>query len=344
MKRRVDVAVVGAGVMGLAAARVLRGAGHDVLCFEQFQLGHRHGSSHGTSRIFRLAYDNPEYVRLAREALPLWRRLEREAGEALLIRTGSLDVGGDLQAFHDTLTASGVDAELMDAGETLRTFPELRLPDAAVLHHQDGGVLLADRALRALARGVELAEDTRVLGLLESDGQVALETSRGAFQAGVVIVAAGAWAANLVGLPVEVTRETVVHFRLTEPAFPPTLIDHTAPAGRASQAFYALASPEVGLKAGLHRSGVQAGADTQGPADPAVLELVADWVRARYDLAEPEPALVETCLYTSTEEERFIVERRGRIVVCSACSGHGFKFAPAVGERVAELARAALAN
>src|SRR5205809_4191911 len=84
MAERADVVVVGGGVMGLAAAWALRRAGREVLVLEQFRIGHTHGSSHGAGRIFRLAYDEPEWVRLAQEALPLWRELEAESGGTLL--------------------------------------------------------------------------------------------------------------------------------------------------------------------------------------------------------------------------------------------------------------------
>src|SRR2546423_15222334 len=92
---KVDVAVVGGGVMGLAAARALARGGRSVVVCEQFELGHERGSSHGKSRIFRLSYADPAYVGMALAALPLWRELESEAGDELLRTTGPLDVGGD---------------------------------------------------------------------------------------------------------------------------------------------------------------------------------------------------------------------------------------------------------
>ena len=98
------------------------------------------------------------------------------------------------------------------------------------------------------------------------------------------------------------------------------------------------------LKVGVHRSGTPADPGKEGAPDRAVLDTLVTWARERYELLEPDPAFVETCLYTSTEDERFLVERRGPIVVCSACSGHGFKFAPVLGNRLQAFAEEALAD
>lgn len=105
------------------------------------------------------------------------------------------------------------------------------------------------------------------------------------------------------------------------------------------ECFYALHEPGGGLKAGLHHSGLPADPDGEREPDPTVVELVSGWVAARFIGIDPEPPRVDTCFYTCTEDERFVLERRGRVVVGSACSGHAFKFAPAVGERLAALAR-----
>ena len=101
---------------------------------------------------------------------------------------------------------------------------------------------------------------------------------------------------------------------------------------------YALYDPVYGLKAGAHHVGHEADPDSSEAADPQLVERIVDWVQARLPDIDPEPAAVETCLYTNTADESFVLERRGRVVVGSACSGHGFKFAPVVGRRLAELA------
>jgi sarcosine oxidase len=352
VRSEADVAVVGAGVVGLAAARALARAGRSVVVLEQFRVGHVHGSSHGTSRIFRLAYAEAEYVELAQRVQALWRELELETGERILEATGSLDVGGDLDPFVRALDESGVQAEVLDGAALRRRWPRLHLPDDRALYHADGGVLHANRALAALrssvlAVGVRLREQTTVRSLEHEDGAVVLETTAGPMRVGAAVVAAGAWAPRLAELPVTVTRETVAHFRLAGTDVLPTIIDRSPPTvqpSRSHQAAYALLSPVIGIKAGVHRSGAEVDPDTVSAPDEAVVRATAAWLSERFPLATPKPALLETCLYTSTPDERFVLERRGRVVVASACSGHGFKFAPENGRRIAELAGEALAD
>src|SRR5829696_74609 len=138
--RRVDVVVVGAGAMGSAAAWHLARRGRGVALLERFEPGHVRGSSHGASRIFRLAYDDPLYVRLARSALAGWRELEDDVGEPLLDVTGGIDHGdaGSVQEVAAALAASGVAFELLAPEEAAERWPGLRF-DGTVLHHPEGG-------------------------------------------------------------------------------------------------------------------------------------------------------------------------------------------------------------
>ena len=101
---------------------------------------------------------------------------------------------------------------------------------------------------------------------------------------------------------------------------------------------YSLHDPVHGLKAGAHHAGAEADPDLEGSPDPAIVERIAAWVRERFPEVDPDPVEAQSCLYTTTSDEHFVLERRGRVVVGSACSGHGFKFAPAVGRRLADLA------
>jgi sarcosine oxidase len=136
-------------------------------------------------------------------------------------------------------------------------------------------------------------------------------------------------------LPVSVTRETIAYFR-REGAPPPSVVELNEETG--GHAMYALHDPVHGLKAGAHHAGAETDPNEDGDPDAAIVERISAWVRERLPDADPEPAGAETCLYTSTADESFVLERRGRVVVGSACSGHGFKFAPAVGRRLAGLA------
>lgn len=356
MRVDADVVVVGAGVIGLAAARALARRGRGVVVLDRFEAGHARGSSHGTSRIFRLAYADRRYVRLALEALPLWRELERESGVELLRTVGALDVGPGLEPFARALRAEGVEAELLAPEEARARFPAFALEGSGGLYQPDGGVLFADRALEALragaaARGAELRDEVAVTAVDAAADGVVVETATDEIRGRAALVAAGAWAPELLEPlgstpPLLPTRETIVHFRVGAEDGLPTLIDHEPPEDPRLpavplQAPYALPSPGVGLKTGIHRAGRPADPDEPGEPDAAVVDAVVRWLGRRLPHDRLEPVLAETCLYTNTPDERFILERRGRVVVAAACSGHAFKFAPALGERLAELAAAA---
>jgi sarcosine oxidase len=327
----VEVAVVGAGLMGLATARALARAGREVVVLEQFELGHDLGSSHGGSRIVRLSYPDVRWVRLAQEAYPLWQELEAEAGRVLMALHGTLDLG-DWEPNRDALAACGISFEVLAGAEIERRFPLQMEPGSSGLFQEDGGIIFADLAVEALvasaeAAGVVIRENVRV----ESVGEEADAVTAGGLRARAVVVTAGAWAPKLFGVDATPTRETVSFFPLEEPI--PSVIDTTAGAHPG----YALVSPASMLKAGLHQSGPVIDPDELGGPDPAIAERTAQWISRRFR-AFGAPIRLETCLYTIRENDEFLLERRGRVVVGSPCSGHGFKFAPVVGERLAALA------
>jgi sarcosine oxidase len=322
-----EIAVVGAGVMGLATAHALAREGRDVVVYEQFARGHARGSSHGRTRIFRLAYPDPEWIRFAQEAYDAWRRLERETGVQLLELNGLLEIVDELEhSSAAALDAAGVEWQRLDPDEVARRYP-LRVPDGhfAVLQPK-AGIVHADRALAALERDLDVRYDTRIDSVDELDAEV-------------VVVAAGAWVNDLVvpPLPVRVTRETVCFFRLADSELPLPALVSVKP-GSHAHAFFALADPVHGVKVGAHHAGPETDPHEEGVVGAELVERVVAWARERFDLADPDPVETQTCLYTTTADEGFVLERRGRVVVGSACSGHGFKFAPAVGDRLARLA------
>ncbi len=330
-----DVAVVGAGVVGLATAYELARAGRDVVVYEQFAVGHGRGSSHGRSRIFRLAYAEPEWVGLAQEALEGWRRWERETGRQLLELHGLLEIVRDLDdSSAPTLDRCGVVWERLEADEAERRFP-VRLPAGSFAVLQpDAGTVRADRTLSALARDLDVREQAPVARLSDVD-------------ADVVVCAAGSWAKELLAaegieLPVRVTRETVAYFRLEDPRPVPSVVSFKP--DRHEHDMYALADPDHGLKVGAHHAGPDVEAGGVGEPDPELVARIEDWTAGAFQLDVSRAERAETCLYTTTNDERFVLERHGRIVVGSACSGHAFKFAPAIGARLAQLAGEALSS
>jgi len=355
--RDADMVVIGAGITGVATARALARSGRGVILVEQFGLGHEHGSSHGASRIFRLSYPDPHYVRLAQGALQSWRELEAECGEQLIVATGGLDFGPVAAENARALAACGVRHELLTGAQVSERWPIAAEADEQVLYQPDGGITLADRAYRALLAsavdaGAVVLEHRRVTGIELGHGSVRILSDGDEIVARACVVAAGAWARGLLSgaeieLPVVPTRETITYFRLPDAVALPSVIDDAVPDAtehgllRSGLINYALAAPGVGLKAGLHHAGPPADPDEPGTPDPAVVRWVSTWAARRYPELDPEPIAAETCLYTNTTDESFVLERHGRIVVASACSGHGFKFAPALGRTIAALAREA---
>jgi len=313
--------VVGAGVMGCATAWALRERGAEVIVHEQFELDHDRGSSHGRTRIFRIAYPDPYWIRFAQEARAGWRDLDAD----LLGLYGLVELVADpALTSARALDECGVPYRLLGKEEVRALGASL--PDGwAALHVAEAGVVFADRARHAFlqAAGVRVETSRRIESTDELD-------------ADVVVVTAGPWARGLVpDLPVTVTRETLAYFHREGPP-PPSIVDLNAETG--GHGMYSLYDPVHGLKAGAHHAGAEADPDELGEPDPVIVDRIAAWVRDRFPDVDPEPVEAQACLYTTTADQSFVLERRGRVVIGSACSGHGFKFAPAVGRRLAALA------
>jgi sarcosine oxidase len=315
------VAVVGAGVMGCATAWALSERGAQVTLHEQFELDHERGSSHGRTRIFRVAYPDAYWIRFAQDAYTGWRDLDPD----LLGLYGLIELVADPELTSArALDECGVPYRLLDRDE-VRARGAILPEGWTALQTTDAGVVFADRARYAFleAARVDVETNSRIESTDELD-------------ADVVVVTAGSWVRDLVpDLPVTVTRETVAYFEREGPP-PPSIVDLNAETG--GHGMYSLHDPVHGLKAGAHHAGTEADPDTEAPPDPAIVERIVAWVRNRFPDVDPNPVETQTCLYTTSPDESFILERRGRVVVGSACSGHGFKFAPAVGRRLADLA------
>jgi sarcosine oxidase len=357
-KRSYDVIVIGLGAMGSAALFHLARRGRKVLGLERFNIPHDRGSSHGITRIIRLAYhEHPSYVPLLRRAYELWHELERFAGITLLHITGSIDAGppgssvveGSLESCrrhdlpHDVLTSS----ELTDR------FPGYRLPKEflAVLQPQ-GGFLLPElcisyHVIGAQAAGAEVHALEEVLGWEPTPRGVVVTTDRAAYEAEKVIVSAGAWIGKLVpdldGVAVPERQVLAWMQPLRSELFRPErfpVFNLRVDEGH-YYGFPVFGIP--GFKVGLYhhrRETVDPDAMDRAchPEDEQLLRSFAE----RYfpDGAGPTTAM-HTCMFTNTPDGRFVLDTlpsHPQVIVASPCSGHGFKFASVVGEILADLA------
>ncbi|MBH0118330.1 N-methyl-L-tryptophan oxidase [Rhodococcus sp. HM1] len=348
---RADVVIVGGGVIGSAAAWRLAERGRSVVLLEQFGPGHRHGASHGSSRIYRQAYDGEFYTGLAARALPLWRALEDTTGTSVLTLTGAVDHGlpAALAAKAKALAALGIPHELLDPAEAGRRWPGIRF-DTRVLHHPDAGRLHADRSVQALNHaaahvGADIRHDDVVRGIRSTATGVEVVTDGTTIAAAHVVVAAGAWTRSLLAdaqldvvpeLPqLRTTQEQPAHF-VPIVADWPSFVHHRG-AGLTGEGIYGLGS-EDGIKIGEHGTGPVVEPETRDyRPDPAGVERLVDYATAWLPGVDPSSVVADTCLYTTTPDSNFVVDRVGDVTVAAGFSGHGFKFAPVIGELVADL-------
>jgi sarcosine oxidase len=348
-----DVVVVGGGAMGSAAAWQLARRGADVVLLEQFGPGHGRGSSHGSSRIVRLSYDDPFYVDLAAAAYRQWDELEADSGEQLLTWTGVVDHGDrpTVDSMAELLSAKGHATELLDPVDASSRWPGLRFEGSA-LFHPHGGRAHADRTVAALKRiaaehGADIRHDTRVKALVPAADHVEIQTEDETLLAIAVVVAAGAWTASLLGdvlrLPaLTVTREQPAHFPPRDPATPwPSFIHHqvgTPTRGTATpRGTYGLSSVD-GVKVGFHAVGPVVHPDESGTGvDGQRLRALQDYVAAWVPGVDAEHPAASPCLYTLTDDSDFVIDRFGPLAVAAGFSGHCFKFTPEIGRIVADL-------
>ena len=353
---RADVVVIGAGAMGSAAAWDLARRGRQVVLLERFERGHSWGSSHGATRIFRVAYRDPLYSKLAADAIPMWRDLESHSGETLLEQTGQLDHGhvAAVDEIESTLRLGGWAFDRLTPEAAHERWPGMVF-DTAVVYSPDGGRVFADRTVEAqiaLAEraGAEVHFSTPADRIERSGDGVRVHAGGRSWEADAVIVAAGAWLPEISGLSdfditlpaLQVTEQQPVHFAI-RPGFAfPSYVHHRdsgAGGNTVAAVTYGLESPGEGVKVGIDQTHPVAGLASRSleTLEERTAEAAAyaeQWLPG----ADTSAATAVSCLFTVTDDDDFILDRRGPVVICSPCSGHGFKFTPIIGHIVADLA------
>ena len=356
-----DVVVIGLGGMGSAVAAHLARRGRRVVGLEQFEPVHDRGSSHGGSRIIRQAYfEHPAYVPLVLRAYELWQDVARATGRAAMVATtGALMIGPPdselVTGSRQSAEQWGLAHELLDAGELRRRFPTFSpTPDTVALHERQAGVLNPEEAVGAHLRlaaeaGADLHFSEPVRGwVAHPSGQgVAVTSAAGTVRADQLVVCPGPWAPELLGdlgVPFTIERRVQFWFRPGGPR--PELFDpdrHPVwiwdDGGALPYGIPAVGRPEVKV-AWHHRGGRCTADDLDRTVSPVEVDSIAEAVRRLVPFMPGSFAGAKACMYTATPDGHFVIGRHPRhpqVVVVSACSGHGFKFAPVIGEIVADL-------
>jgi sarcosine oxidase len=345
------IAVIGLGATGSAALFQLARRGLHAVGIEQFELGHDRGSSHGPTRIIRPAhFENASYGPLMRRAYTLWRELESLAARKFLHLSGLIEIGpADGTIVRGTLAAAGdLPHELLSAGLAMRRYPVFKLPETFVAVWQpDGGFIEAGIAMAAhlqcaKAAGATIRTTEKVLRVVPSRDGVRIDTDRDVIEADAAIVAAGPWLRSLMpelNLPLRVTRQVVGWFEpATADPVPAFILESEYGVHYGLPAYR-----RMGIKIAKHHHRDEA----VTPENYDMTVSATDEAAIRAPLAKYLPGAIgglggaHTCLYTMTPDETFVLDRMPgfpRVVIASPCSGHGFKFSPAIGEIIADLA------
>jgi sarcosine oxidase len=336
-----DVVVVGLGIHGSAAAYALAERGVSVIGLEQFDTAHTRGSSHGATRMIRRAYPNPIWNPLVDRAFAAWRRWEDASGQTLIHTTGGL------YAHEEPGALQGPGCEQVDRFEDV--MPSLAVPEGySAVYDPQAGVVEAGLALEfaraeATALGADLRFGVTVTGWSETDAGVVIETSDGILRANKLVLALGPWVGTAV-------PELAAFFEVWR------IVTITAATGQTDAAAPRLGTFSVNLPTGLvfglpeaGGHGLKLGVDAGPVWDPAVptapptdeeVEHLRDLLARFVPSADLSSLEAIACLYTMTPDKRFVVGElpwASSVVVAAACSGHGFKFGPAIGDAVADL-------
>jgi sarcosine oxidase len=342
-----DIAIVGAGIFGLSTAYELARRGHSVLAIDRFGSGHPATSSTGASRSIRIAYDHPFYVELALEAIESWRRLEADTGQTILHLTGQVDFGpqSKLEELTRTVRAAGAAIEEVDAAELRRRFPEIALSRGETgLFQRQAGTVLADIGMAALLQaakkaGVTYRAPERVIRF-EPGAAVKLYTEEHELEAKQVVVAAGPWAKDLLG-------SVGLHLPLAPAVAQVTFLDAPALVDRPGIAewrpngetgIYGHPVPGIGYKIAFDSGAPGWHPDVEEwKPDLAEEQRILDWLAQRMPSVAPKVSRTQRHPWTMTPDVDFIVDRWGQFIVAGGCSGHAFKFGPALGRLVADI-------
>jgi sarcosine oxidase len=356
-----DAIVAGLGGMGSAAAYHLAARDKRVLGLERHAPVHDRGSSHGESRIIRLAYfEDPAYVPLLLRAYELWEGLERETGRDLMSLVGALMIGPPDGALVSGSVASadehGLPYEILSASELKRRYPIFEPdPDVVALYEERAGFVRPEAGVKAhldlaSSLGAELRFEERITAWEAGSSGVRVETERGSYEAERLVVSAGAWAGELLaglGLPLEVTRQILFWFRPeggVEPYAPervPIWI-YEPDDGNMFYSFPAVDGADTIKVAFFRADGKPTNPETiDREVHGEEVEFIRGYLARHVPSVNGDLVAAKTCMYTNTPDEHFVISTHPdhpHISIAAGFSGHGYKFCSVIGEVLADLA------
>jgi sarcosine oxidase len=352
-----DAIVVGLGAMGSATVAQLARRGLDVLGIDQFEPPHTLGSSHGATRIIREAYfEHPSYVPLVQRAYSAWRELEVETGQSLLTVTGGLMLGRpDGEVISGALASAAQHAlphDLLDATQLRHRYPQFRLPaDAVGVLEPRAGILAPEKAIAAFLgvareKGATLRTGTPMLTWEPTETGVIVRTPQERFAAKRLVLSLGAYVSQhvtAVSSQVQVQRNVLYWFDAAEqgaqfgPSQFPVFIHEISP----GLSWYGFPDTGAGIKVGLHQIGdITSPAAIRRTVDDAEVAAIRAIMRQMLPHANGALRATSVCMYTNAPDFHFVIDTlpdAPQVVLASPCSGHGFKFASALGEVLADL-------
>ena len=368
-----DVIVIGLGAMGSAATYQLARRGRKVLGIDQFTPPHTYGSSHGETRITRLACgEGPEYTQFARRSHDIWRELEREIGEKLLVQNGFLAISGTgpraanhenpafLETSVEAARLANVAHETLDDRQIRARFPAFNIGDGDYAYHEpEGGYVFPERCVDAQLKqakrlGAEIHCGETVTRFEPRDGSVEVVTERATYRAGKIVLSAGPWVRNFLQRDqaqlFQVRRQVLHWFRLRDDAPLDQYRSENFPVYiwqiPARQAIYGFpwtgeGTPTIKIATEQYDTTTTAESVDRSVNAQEIQAMHREFVAPYFPGASAVSERTAVCLYTCVDHARFVIDRLPddkRVIVASPCSGHGFKHSAAIGQALAELA------